>query len=172
MLCNIKQCLLKTLWTRSQAWASISPMADRHHSCVCVCITNFVIYLCINEDDDKNSVDWLAEWPVDLLSFRINSVGFSDDDNLCFILCMPISRQNLWTIWSAFQHGIPQKQNCHWAKSCATLRDDTEWINENQFRSETCHLQQWTRATSVSQSTIFELIDIKSCKHSCTYLMS
>lgn len=134
MPCNIKQCLS----TRG----SISPMAAQRHSLMYVLYIVWMTTKCYSAH-------------VDLLSFRINFVGFSDDDNLV-VLCMPISRQNLWTIWSAFQYEIPIRnpKNCHWTKSCATLRDGlcAGWINKNQFQSETCHLQEWTSVDHFSNS--------------------
>lgn len=74
---------------------------------------------------------------VDLLSFQINFVGFSDDDNLLF--CMPISRQNLWTIWSAFQYGIPNERKKivigqSRARHCVMTLGESTKINFNRKR--------------------------------------
>lgn len=143
MLCNIKQYLLKALWTRSRAWT-------REASCLQWPINTFLWYAFVYMKWRQNSVGR----SVDLLSFRINFVGFSDDDNLFLYADKPTKfMDNLERIstWNSTQ------KSCHWTKSvCATLRDDTVWINKNQFQSETCHLlQEWT----VSRP-FFESIDI------------
>lgn len=49
-----------------------------------------------------------------------------------FFSCMSISRQNLWTIWSAFQHEIVIGQSR--ARHCVMTLDESTKINFNRKR--------------------------------------